>query len=128
MPPIAYRFFADVVVAFHFAFILFVVAGGFLVARRPALMKLHLGCAAWGAGIELLGGICPLTPFEKWLRHLAGLGGYHGSFIDRYILPIVYPRGMTRTTQIVLGLIVIAINLFVYLRYKPWQRVRPSGG
>lgn len=105
---------ADLVVLVHFGFILFVVAGGTLVLRWPRVAWLHLPAAAWGAGIELLGGVCPLTPLEKALRRAAGDAGYEGSFIGQYLVPVIYPAGLTYAIQTALGLLVIAVNLVVY--------------
>ena len=105
---------ADLVVVLHFAFVLFVVFGGLLVLRWPRLAYVHLPVALYGALIELVGWICPLTPLEKRLRESAGLEGYQGGFVEHYILPVLYPAGLTRNVQLVLGLIVIGMNLVIY--------------
>ena len=105
---------ADLVVLIHFLFVLFVIFGGLLVLRWWKVVYLHLPAALWGAFIELAGGICPLTPLENALRRDAGLSGYEGGFVEHYILPVLYPRGLTRNVQLVLGGLVIAINLAVY--------------
>ena len=105
---------ADLVVVIHFAFVLFVVLGGLLVLRWPRLAYLHLPAAAWGVLIEFAGWICPLTPLEQSLRLKAGEQGYSGSFIEHYVLPLLYPSALTRTIQVVLGAIVIAVNLGIY--------------
>jgi uncharacterized membrane protein len=105
---------ADLVVLIHFGFVLFVVFGGLLVLRLPRVMYLHLPAAAWGALIELAGGICPLTPLENSLRRGAGLAGYEGGFVEHYILPVLYPAALTRGVQLTLGMLVIGINLAIY--------------
>lgn len=105
---------ADIVVLIHFAFIVFVVVGGLLGLRWPRVAWVHLPAAAWGAWIVLVGGLCPLTPLEQALRRAAGEAGYDTGFIEHYLLPVIYPVGMTRGVQIVLGLIVVAVNLCVY--------------
>ena len=105
---------ADSVVLLHFAFILFVVLGGLVVLRWPRFMWLHIPAAAWGAFIELTGRVCPLTPLENRLRIAAGETGYSGGFIEEYLIPVVYPDGLTRWVQISLGVGVIAINLVFY--------------
>lgn len=105
---------ADLLVLLHFAFIVFVVLGGFLVLKWVKVAILHIPCALWGAFIEFSGWICPLTPLEHSLREAAGVTAYSGGFIDHYIMPIVYPTGLTREIQIVLGVIVLIINLCVY--------------
>ena len=107
---------ADFVVVLHFLFVLFVVLGGLLVLRWPRVAWLHLPAAIWGAAIELAGGICPLTPLENSLRRQAGGTGYSGGFIEHYILPVLYPSDLTRSIQIVLGLLVIALNLAIYVQ------------
>lgn len=108
------RLAADIVVVLHFAFILFVVFGGLLVYRWPRLAWLHLPAAAWGAAIEFLGAICPLTPLENRLRVAAGEQGYTGGFIENYLIPIVYPQGLTPQVQTLLGVAVVLINGVLY--------------
>ena len=119
------RLSADLVIIAHSAFVLFVILGGLLVVRWPKLAYLHLPAALWGAWIEFSGRICPLTPLENALRRQAGEAGYSGGFIEHYILPALYPSGLTRTTQAALGLIVVLINLGIYgylvLRKRPAQ-------
>jgi hypothetical protein len=110
------RFLADAVVLVHLAFIMFVAAGGLLVLRWPRLAWVHVPAVVWGALIELAGWICPLTPLENRLRAAAGDAAYAGGFIDRYIMPIVYPDGLTRGMQLALGIAVIAVNLLIYGR------------
>jgi hypothetical protein len=109
-----YRALADGVVVFHFAFVLFVVAGGLVALRWPRVAWFHLPAALWGAAIEFTGVICPLTPLEKWLRVQGGLAAYEGGFIARYIYPLLYPAGLTRGVQIALGAAVLLLNVAVY--------------
>ena len=90
---------AFLTVLFHLAFILFVIFGGFLVARRPRLAPLHLACAAWGAYVALANRICPLTPLENWFRQRGGAAGYAGDFLEHYLLAVIYPTGLTASTQ-----------------------------
>ena len=105
---------ADLVVLIHALFIVFVVAGGLLAWRWPRIAWLHLPAAAWGAGIELFGGICPLTPLENWLRIAAGEAGYAGGFIGRYLLPVIYPADLGRELQLMLGIGVLVVNAAIY--------------
>ena len=109
-----YRFLADAVLLVHLGFILFVVFGALAVLRRPRLLPLHLAAAAWGFGIEVLGGVCPLTYLENRVRLLAGESGYSGGFIDRYLLPLIYPGEMTRGLQLGLAAGVLVINGLLY--------------
>jgi nitrate reductase gamma subunit len=110
----AYRTLADLVVGAHALFVVFVVAGGLLALRWPWVAAVHLPAAVWGALIEFQGWICPLTPLENSLRASAGQAGYEGGFIDHYLLPVLYPAGLTQGVQVMLGSLVIAVNLVVY--------------
>ena len=105
---------ADSVVIIHLGFILFVILGGVFIYRCRWLIVLHLPAVIWGSLIEFYGWICPLTPLEKKFRRLAGDVGYGGGFIDQYIMPIIYPAGLTREIQIVLGVAVVLINIVAY--------------
>lgn len=109
-----YGLLADLVVGLHVVFVAFVVLGGLLVLRWPRVAYVHVPAAVWGAAIEFAGWTCPLTPLENWLRRQAGDSGYSGGFIENYLLPVLYPSALTRDIQLVLGLLVIAINLAIY--------------
>jgi len=112
-----YRFAADLLVTFHLGFVLFVVSGGFLAWRWRRLAWIHLPAATWGALIEFAGWICPLTPLENDLRRLAGENGYPGGFIEHYIIPTLYPSGLTTRVRMVLGGFVLLLNLLAYAAY-----------
>lgn len=105
---------ADAVLVAHFAFVLFVVLGGLLVLRWPKAAWAHVPAAVWGAAIEFFGWICPLTPLENELRRRAGEAGYSGDFVARYLLPVLYPEGLTRDVQLALGTTVLVVNLGIY--------------
>jgi len=111
---VLYRLLANAVVAFHGLFILFVVLGGFLAWRWRWVAAIHIPCALWGILIEYRRGICPLTPLENSLRARAGQAGYGGGFIEHYLVPAMYPSGLTARIQAVLGTAVLVINLFAY--------------
>ncbi len=117
---------ADGLVLLHAIFIAFVALGGLLALRWPALAYLHLPCLFWGIAIELGGFICPLTPLEVQWRLAAGEGGYAGGFIDHYIVPLIYPAGLTRGIQLLLGLALLILNglLYGYLWRKRRRRPR----
>ena len=114
------RLLADLVLVVHFAFILFVVLGGLLVLRWPGVRWIHLPAAVWGAIVEFSGSVCPLTPLENALRAQAGEAGYAGDFVSRYVLPTLYPAGLTRSAQLILGAIVVGLNCAVYVWV--WRR------
>lgn len=89
------RVAADVVMTFHFAFLVFLAAGSLLAWRWPRLVALHLPSVAWGVVSITAGLDCPLTPLEKQLRRSAGEQGYAGGFVDHYIEGVVYPEHYT---------------------------------
>ena len=109
-----YRILSDALVVLHVAYVAFAVGGSVLVLRRPRLALLHLPCALWAILISLYGGTCPLTPLENELRRRGGEAGYTGGFVEHYVLPVLYPAELTRTTQLVLGGLVVAVNVAVY--------------
>ncbi len=110
----SYRLMADIVVVIHFAFTIFVLLGGILAIWWRKVVWLHIPAAVWGALIEFAGWICPLTPLENRLRLKGGEAGYPGGFVEEYILPVIYPAGLTREIQIILGILVITVNLVIY--------------
>lgn len=114
------RLAADGLLLLHLAFILFVMAGGLLVAWKPWLVWLHLPAAIWGMLIEFVGWTCPLTPLENHFRRLAGEKGYEGGFIDHYLLPLIYPESLTIWIQYLLGGIVLIVSSLVY--FWLWRR------
>jgi hypothetical protein len=120
--PMFYSMLADLVVLVHALFVLFVVVGGIAVLRWRWLAWLHLPAAAWGVAIELGGWVCPLTYLENYFRRLGGEAGYSGTFIGQYLEPLLYPLGLTRQSQLVLGLGAFLVNLSVYVFI--WRRRR----
>lgn len=121
-----YGLLADGVVLLHFLFIVFVVAGGLLALRWRWMPWLHLPAAGWGALVETMGWMCPLTPLEWRLRDAAGEAGYTTSFIEHWLMPLIYPPGLTRETQVILGLAVVVVNLAAYVWV--WRRRIRSRG
>jgi hypothetical protein len=118
-----YSVAADALVIAHLAFIMFVMLGGLLLLKWPRLIYLHLPAVAWGTLVELRGWLCPLTPLEQHYRTLAGETGYSDSFVQHYLLPLIYPAGLTRDVQTLLAMCVITINLVIYaVMYVKYQR------
>jgi hypothetical protein len=105
---------ANLIVLIHFAFVVFVVLGGLLAMRWPRAAWLHVPAVIWGALVEFTGWICPLTPLENRLRAAAGEASYEGDFIAHYILPALYPNGLTRSDQLMLGGLALGINVAIY--------------
>ncbi len=106
---------AVMVVIMHLGFILFVMMGVLLVLHWPRLMWLHLPAVLWAFWIQIQGGYCPLTPFEKWLRLQAGQASYSEGFIQHYLEPVIYPAGLRAELHTALGILLLVFNGFVYL-------------
>ena len=117
-----FRLAADALVLLHLAFIVFVVAGGFLTWHWQRLAWIHVPVALYGAAIEFVGWVCPLTPWEIALRRQAGQAGYEGGFIEHYVLPIIYPGELTPTLRLALGLAVVAVNAVAYTGFVVRRR------
>jgi hypothetical protein len=109
-----WRILADLLVVLHLAFAAFVVFGGFLAWKWRWAVLAHLPALAWGFWVETSGQICPLTPLENHFRHLAGQAGYQGGFLEHYLVPILYPPGLTRPDQWVLAVLLLAITIVAY--------------
>ena len=125
---------ADALVVLHALFVVFAFAGGILVVWRPIIAIAHLPAALWAAWVELSGSICPLTPLENAWRRAAGETGYAGGFVEHYVMPVLYPAGLTSRMQLGLGVAVIAINVLLYFiawrcaRRTPLRETRDNDG
>jgi hypothetical protein len=119
-----WRILANALVVLHLAFVAFAVFGAYLAWRWRRLLVLHVPALCWAVWIELSGRICPLTPWENELREHAGEAGYQGGFVEHYIVPVIYPSGLTRHTQWILASVLIAVNVAAYavLMRKAVQR------
>jgi hypothetical protein len=119
---VPWHLLADGVVLLHLAVVGFVMLGGLLALRWPRLAFVQLPLAAWGVAIELGGWVCPLTPLENRLRRLASESTYEGGFVEHYLLPVLYPEGLTAGTGLALAALVLAVNLAIYA--VVWRRLR----
>lgn len=117
---------ADLTLVVHAGFVLFVTIGAVAVVFRPRLALLHVPAVLYGAGIELVGWVCPLTPLEQSLRRSAGQAGYQGAFIEHYVGGLLYPDDWG-SVRVGLGIALIAINLALYALVIARAR-RRSGG
>lgn len=109
-----YRLSAEAILLLHFSFIAFVLFGALLALQWRWVVVVHLPAAAWGCFIELTGRICPLTYIENYLRSRAGQSGYSEGFIEHYLLPVIYPAGLTQKIQFVLAGVVVLVNVIAY--------------
>lgn len=116
MKRMTYQIAATTIALLHFAFIAFVFLGGLLVLKWPRLGWVHVPAVVWGVLIEFFGWWCPLTKWENYFLREAGRAGYDTGFVAHYIMPVIYPPGLTRGMEIAIGLIVLIINVSVYVK------------
>ncbi|MBU6420978.1 MAG: DUF2784 domain-containing protein [Gammaproteobacteria bacterium] len=120
-----YLLLSDLVVVIHFAFVIFVIAGGLLLFLRWWLAFAHLPAFVWGALVEFTHWICPLTYLEDALREQAGLAAYRGDFVTHYLMPILYPAHLTANIQLLLGSLVTGINIVIYTALLwHWHKIK----
>lgn len=119
-----FRLAADSVLLLHLAFILFALLGGAMAVWRRWIPFVHLPAAAWGFFVELTGRVCPLTYLENYFRIKAGQSGYTVSFVEHYLLDIIYPSGLTREIEFTLAGVVVIVNIAIYGWLFFRQRVR----
>ena len=121
-----FRWAADAALVLHLAFIVFAVFGAALATRWRWLPLVHLPAAAWAFGVEAMAWTCPLTSLENFLRIQAGQSGHAQSFVEHYLLPIIYPAGLTRGIQFELAAVVAIVNVALYARLIRARRRRRS--
>lgn len=109
-----HRLLADAVMILHLLFVLFALLGGVTLLWRRWMVFVHLPVVAWASLIELVGWTCPLTPLEQSLRAASGSGAYNVGFVEHYLIPIIYPPGLTPAVEIVLGVVVLVVNAIIY--------------
>lgn len=115
MDPRAYAVAADVVVALHFGWIVFLI-GGALVGRRVRRVRsLHLAGLAYSVLLQINAWTCPLTYLELWLRLQGRASSYRGSFVTHYLERLVYlevpPQWLLPATALIIG-----VSVALYLR------------
>lgn len=119
-----FRLLADAVLLLHLVFILFVIFGGLWALREPRIAWVHVPMFLWGATVNLMHWVCPLTPLEKRLRDLAGDEGYEGGFIAHYVGALIYPEGHSLNLGLILGVSALIWNAVVYafVIWRSWHR------
>lgn len=117
-----YEFLATLTLILHFLFIIFVVFGGLLFFIKKWMILIHLPALIYGIYVEFTQSICPLTYLENFLLQKAKLTTYSTSFIQNYLIPIIYPINLTKDIQINLAISLIIINAVIYtvvvIKYK----------
>lgn len=116
-----YRLAADLLLALHVAFVVFVIVGlvltllggfrGWSWVRNPWFRSLHLLGIGFVVVQAWLGQICPLTTWEMALRQKAGDATYAGSFIAHWLQALLYyeaPMWVFAVCYTVFGALVVA--------------------
>jgi hypothetical protein len=119
-----YRTLVTAILVAHFAFIGYVVFGGFLAVRWPRAFWPHLLAAGWGLLVVAVPLNCPLTWAEDWARQRAGEAPLTKGFIDRYVEGVIYPAGYAEQLWVLAGLVVAGSWLWAYRRGRNRRRNR----
>ena len=112
----------------HFAYLAYVVGGGFLAWRWPKAIWPHLVTATWGVLLIAFHLSCPLTLAENWARRHAGEGVDSG-FINNYVEGVIYPAHYTNLVRLACAAVVLISWFGVARRYvRGGVRDRPHVG
>ncbi|MGY4708802.1 DUF2784 domain-containing protein [Mycolicibacterium sp. CBM1] len=117
------------VVAAHFAFLIYLPSGGFLALRWRRSIWLHVPVVLWGIGSVALHFWCPLTALEQWSRPRAGMPPLGSAgFIDHYITGVMYPSGGTGYAQVAAFLAVLVSWTAYAVTARRSGHARPAVG
>ncbi|MGH3968277.1 MAG: DUF2784 domain-containing protein [Mycobacterium sp.] len=119
-----YDFVVGAAIAAHFAFLCYLVVGGFVALRWRHTIWLHVLAVLWGVAITTAHLDCPLTWLERWGRTNAGMAPLPSEgFIAHYITGELYPASWAGAVQaVVFG--IVAVSWVLY----GWRRRRPGRG
>jgi len=113
-----YRIAADIVIAIHLLWILFIIFGALPGRRGLTVRLLHLASLVFSVLLQSFGWLCPLTHLEVWLRRQQEAMGYSGSFIAHYLEKLIYLD--VSAGYIFVGTVVVIV--FSFFLYQPWRR------
>jgi len=105
---------ADAALLLHLTFVVFVIFGALCAFHRPRIAWIHVPMVLWSAVVNMMQWTCPLTPLEKYFRAQAGQAGYEGGFIAHYLVPLIYPQGMSYEVGVMIGFGVFIGNVVIY--------------
>jgi hypothetical protein len=121
---VGYQWLVTVVLATHFAYLAYLLLGGFLAWRWPKMIYLHLVGVGWGLLILFNLVDCPLTIAETWARRLAGDAPVSGGFVDRYVTGVIYPGKYLLEVRIGLALVVLVSYVGAYLLWRARRQAK----
>jgi hypothetical protein len=130
---VRYDWLVDVILTVHFAYLVYVVLGGFLAWRWPRAFFVHLAAGIWGVLIVMEWVDCPLTWAEHWARQRNGETPSNAGFIDRYVTGVIYPEQYVHQVQGAVALVVVgswigALVLWRRRRARHANAVPPDQG
>lgn len=117
-----YGVLAELLLFVHVTFMKFVAVGGLLVLRWRWLMWVHLPAAIMGATMVLTGWFWPFAGLEHWLRARGAQHGYTQNLVERFLPTWLHPATMPRALELVLGILVLLLNLYIYRRVLRQRR------
>jgi hypothetical protein len=109
---------AGTALAAHFAYLAYLVVGGFVAWRWTWTVWLHVGAAAWAFAIVTLSPPCPLTWAENWARRRAGMPGLSHGFIDRYVTGVLYPARYETAVRVLVAVVVVVSWVGAYAHWR----------
>jgi uncharacterized protein DUF2784 len=113
-----YRLLADGVAGVHYAYLVYLLVGGFVAWRWPRTIVLHAIAAVWAVLIIATPVPCPLTAAQDALRERGGQPPLRDSFIDTYIRGTFYPAAHEAETRVVVAGVVAASWIGFALRMR----------
>jgi uncharacterized protein DUF2784 len=119
-----YTIVVALTVTAHFAFLGYLVVGGFLAWRWPTTIGLHIAAVGWGAASLAVGLPCPLTDLERFARAGAGMAPLPPEgFIEHYLTGEWYPADCAAVVQALVFAAVLGSWVGLSLR----SRTRSAG-
>lgn len=115
-----WRALADVVVGVHYAFLAYLVVGGFIAWRWRKTIWVHAGAAVWGILIIVTKVPCPLTALQNQFRENAGMHSMGTSFINIYVRGTLYPAEHETLAQLAIAVVVLA-SWIGFVRSRPMR-------
>ena len=104
-----YRWLALAMTVLHFAYLAYLLTGGYLAWRWPQTFALHVVGVVWGALIIVTEVTCPLTWLQNTLRTRAGQPELDLSFIDTYVRGVFFPADHEVAARVLVA-VVIAVS------------------
>jgi len=123
---VGYHALVTVILTLHFAYLAYVVLGGFLAWRWPRAIWPHLVALGWGILIVLGLVNCPLTWAEDWARRRAGEAPLTTGFVDRYLENVIYPPRYVNEARALVALVVLVSWVGAYLRWRSRAAMRAA--